>query len=370
MNKLTKWTPKTIKEELEKYVVGQKDAVTAYSLLIYNTLLRKELAKQGVNVNLNKSILLVAGDTGTGKTFLAQKAEELFGINVVLIDGSRVNGHGWSGTRIEDYLLKLETKILKKLQLSDRVHFSDEETSKVVITELHNTIIFIDEFDKLFVSHDTHNRDSTQAAQASLLKFLEGDIYAGKKLNFDTSIFNFILSGVFEEVLDNDSKKQSIGFTEQQNDDITQTMKEKLRKMGVGREILGRVTRATMTNKLSKHDLEAILERKDSPISHYKNVFILNDSLLTISPNVIATIAELALTSNLGARALKEEVDNLFEPLLMEVDTYSGLWINAYDVVEKKLVIRCGDGIYSELSHYDEIDETVGVDPLKLLRGH
>ena len=369
MLKLTNWTPKSIKQELLKHVVGQDDAVSAYSVVIYNTLLRKGLANKNVKVDLAKSILLVAGDTGTGKTYLAQKAEELFGINVILVDGSRINGHGWAGTKIEDHLVKLENKILKKLKLEDRLHISEDENAREFVTELYNTIIFIDEFDKLFVSHDTHNKDATQSAQASLLKFLEGDTYKANKFNFDTSAFSFILSGVFEDAISEGEKTNSIGFTEQERDKLTTNLKERLSKVGVGREILGRITRVTKTNKLTQADLAAILERVGSPISHYKNVFTLNDATLTLNPTVINKVAETAFKSNLGARALKEEVDKLFEPLLFDIDSYDGQWVHVTDVVDEKLATRVGDGIYSEVSREDD-ELNDDKDLLNLLKAH
>jgi ATP-dependent Clp protease ATP-binding subunit ClpX len=326
--------PKEIKAYLDKHVIGQDAAKKAIAVGVYNHYKRlmsgssNQQTSSGDEVKIEKSNILLAGETGTGKTLLARTIADILEVPFCIADATVITEAGYVGEDVETILTRL-------LQAAN----NDSKAAE-------RGIVYIDELDKVARKGDNASitRDvSGEGVQQAMLKLLEGDtIYippqGGRKhpeqnmVPIDTRNILFICGGAFdglEEIIEKRVNKQRIGFqtvpeeksqkADKQN--LFQfVMPQDLRNFGLIPELIGRLPIVTYLDSLDKEALKKILtEPKNALIKQYQKLFEMEGIELKVTDTAIDLIASKAIDFNLGARGLRSLVESIM------MDTLYGL---------------------------------------------
>ena len=319
------YTPKELKEHLDKYVIGQEEAKMTISTAVYNHYKRILLNDSKVDIKIDKSNMLVVGNTGSGKTFIIKTLAEYMGIPYYIGDATSLTQAGYVGDDVESLLVGL-------LRSCD----FDVELAKY-------GIVFIDEIDKLSSrGANVHiSRDVVgEGVQQALLKIVEGSVVGvppqgGRKhpeaplMYIDTTNILFVGSGAFsgiEDIIKKRVKPESkIGFLskdensdeEEINDDniFSFMSQEDLREFGMIPEFVGRFPVITNILPLTEDQLVEIISKpKDNILSQYATLFAMDGIELSIDEDALKYIASVAVKLKTGARALR----SLFESVMKE----------------------------------------------------
>ncbi len=319
--------PKEIKAFLDQYVIGQDQAKKQLSIAVYNHYKRLLHAQnEDREVEIEKSNIIMIGETGTGKTLLAKTIARELNVPFCIVDATILTEAGYVGEDVESILSRL-------------LMVADYDVEKA-----ERGIVFIDEIDKIARKSDNPSltRDvSGEGVQQGLLKLLEGSIVnvppqGGRKhpdqkyIQVNTQNILFIAGGAFDgiqEIIERRLNKQAIGFSseklnaaEEEEDILSKINAIDLRSFGLIPELLGRFPIITHLDKLTRETMVRIMkEPKNSIVNQFVELFRMDGINLVFSDEAVESIVDETMEKGLGARGLRGTTEKVLEDYMFSI---------------------------------------------------
>src|SRR4051812_37828894 len=324
--KLTVRKPVEIKKFMDEYIIGQDDAKKVLAVAVYNHYKRLQYRQTESDIEIDKSNIIMVGETGTGKTLLAKTIAKLLNVPFAIVDATVFTEAGYVGEDVESML----TRLLQACNYD--------------VAAAEKGIVFIDEIDKIARKGDNPSitRDvSGEGVQQGLLKMLEGTEVlvppqGGRKhpeqkmIKLNTSNILFICGGAFDgidKIIARRINTNAIGFNVNKNEQDAQRHNllqfitaQDLKSFGLIPELLGRLPVVTHLDPLDAQTLRSILtEPKNSLVKQYTRLFSYEGIELRVADAVLDFMVQKALEYKLGARGLRSICEHILTDAMFEL---------------------------------------------------